>query len=66
MHYCIWYEPITHSYSGHCIRFSKENDMMTLNELAWFAAGVVWGIRVFKPIWDIASAIWKNAKENTK
>jgi hypothetical protein len=39
---------------------------MTWNELGFFVAGIVWGIIVVKPIYDIACVIWKNAKENVK
>ena len=40
--------------------------MMTLNEFSMFVTGVVWGIFIIKPIWDIGCKIYKNAKENAK
>jgi hypothetical protein len=40
--------------------------MMTLNEFSMFITGVFWGMFIFKPLWDIARKIYKNAKENTK
>jgi hypothetical protein len=36
---------------------------MTLNEFSMFVAGVIWGIFIIKPIWDIGTKIYKNAKE---
>lgn len=36
---------------------------MSLNEFAMFAAGVFWGIFIIKPLYDVASKIYKNAKE---
>jgi hypothetical protein len=37
--------------------------MITLNEFSMFVAGVIWGIFIIKPIWDLGSKIYKNAKE---
>jgi len=39
------------------------NDTMTLNEFAMFVSGVIWGIFIIKPLYDIAAKIYKNAKE---
>lgn len=36
---------------------------MTLNEFSMFVAGVIWGIFIIKPVWDIGTKIYKNAKE---
>ena len=36
---------------------------MTLNEFSMFVAGVIWGIFIIKPIWDLGAKIYKNAKE---
>lgn len=36
---------------------------MTLNEFSMFIAGVIWGIFIIKPVWDIGTKIYKNAKE---
>ena len=36
---------------------------MTLNEFSMFVAGVIWGIFIIKPLWDIGTKIYKNAKE---
>jgi hypothetical protein len=38
---------------------------MTLNEFSMFVAGVIWGIFIIKPLWDIGAKIYKNAKDNT-
>ena len=40
--------------------------MMTLNEFSMFVAGVIWGIFIIKPLYDIGEKIYKNAKENSK
>ena len=37
--------------------------MMTLNEFSMFVTGVIWGIFIIKPLWDIVAKIYKNAKE---
>ena len=34
---------------------------MSLNEFAMFVTGVIWGIFIIKPVYDIAQKIWKNA-----
>ena len=36
---------------------------MTLNEFLCFIAGIVWGIMVVHPIFDVVATIWINAKE---
>ena len=38
---------------------------MTLNEFSMFITGVIWGIFIIKPLWDIGAKIYKNAKEAT-
>ena len=38
---------------------------MTLNEFAMFVTGVIWGIFIIKPVWDIVTKIYKNAKESS-
>lgn len=35
---------------------------MTFNELLYFLTGIFWGIFIVKPIWNVLSAIYKNAK----
>jgi capsular polysaccharide biosynthesis protein len=40
--------------------------MITLNEFSMFVAGVIWGIFIIKPLYDIGTKIYKNAKENSK
>lgn len=37
---------------------------MSLNEFSMFVTGVIWGIFIIKPLWDIVAKIYKNAKEN--
>ena len=37
--------------------------MITLNEFSMFVAGVIWGIFIIKPVWEIGTKIYKNAKE---
>ena len=36
---------------------------MTFNEFSMFVAGLIWGIFIIKPVWDIGTKIYKNAKE---
>ena len=36
---------------------------MTLNEFSMFVAGVIWGIFIIKPLYDLGAKIYKNAKE---
>jgi hypothetical protein len=38
---------------------------MSLNEFAMFVTGVIWGIFIIKPVWDLGAKIYKNAKEAT-
>lgn len=38
---------------------------MTLNEFSMFVTGVVWGIFIIKPIWDIGVKIYNEAKKAT-
>lgn len=38
---------------------------MTLNEFSYLICGIIWGIFIIKPLWDIGSKIYKNAKEAT-
>lgn len=38
--------------------------MMSLNEFSMFITGVIWGIFIIKPLYDLGAKIYKNAKEN--
>ena len=38
---------------------------MTLNEFSYLICGIIWGAWIIRPIIDIGTKIYKNAKEKT-